>query len=66
MDGRILFSSTDQKGSQRRRPHCQVKRLQAKGEMKWGPHHAAVVALRHCAAASVRKIRRVDREMRWR
>ena len=28
--------------------------------------HAAFVALRHCAAASDRKIRSVDRETRWR
>ena len=28
--------------------------------------HAALVALRHCAAASDRKIRSVDRETRWR
>ena len=29
-------------------------------------HHAAAVALRHCAAASDRKIRRVEREIRCR
>src|ERR1700687_2714980 len=34
-----------------RRTHCQVKRLQAKGDTQWGPKHVAVVALRHCAAA---------------
>jgi hypothetical protein len=28
--------------------------------------HAALVAVRHCAAASDRKIRSVDRETRWR
>jgi hypothetical protein len=30
------------------------------------PPHAAVVAVRHCAAASDRKMQRVEREMRWR
>ena len=33
---------------------------------KLAKHHAAVTALFHCAAASVRNFRSVDRETRWR
>jgi Domain of unknown function (DUF4158) len=35
-------------------------------EPKLAKHHAAVTALFHCAAASVRNFRSVDRETRWR
>jgi len=35
-------------------------------EPKLIKHHAAVTALFHCAAASVRNFRSVDRETRWR
>jgi hypothetical protein len=35
-------------------------------EPKLAKHHVAVTALFHCAAASVRSFRSVDRETRWR
>src|ERR1700704_480503 len=51
---------------QRLAGHCQVEVLQRRlGAMEFGPH-AAMVAVRHCAAASDRKMRSVDRETRWR
>jgi hypothetical protein len=43
-------------------------KLRRSSQNTGGPdcRHAALVALRHCATASDRKIRSVDRETRWR
>src|ERR1700730_16606869 len=49
-----------------RHRHCQVEAYQRRFGCNGAPPHAAVVAVRHCAAASDRKMRSVDRETRWR
>src|SRR5260221_12067060 len=46
--------------------HCQVEAFQRRSGAMGAPPHAAVVAIRHCAAASDRKTRSVEREIRWR
>jgi hypothetical protein len=45
--------------------HCQVEAFLVRIRGRADCRHAALVALRHCAAASDRKIRSVDRETRW-
>ena len=44
----------------------QLKGFWAQLIERWARPHAAAMARCHCAAASARKIRRVDRETRWR
>ena len=51
--------------AEREAGHCQVEAFEPEYRSE-DCRHAAVVALRHCAAASDRKIRSVDRETRWR
>src|SRR5439155_19689445 len=46
--------------------HCQVEALQQRLGGMGLRSHPAMVAVRHCAAASDRKMRSVDRETRWR
>jgi len=47
-------------------PLCHGNSIEHASRARLATAHAATTAARHCAAASARKIRNVDREMRWR
>src|SRR3954470_3313954 len=62
----LKFGPVLARGLRQRRRLCHVADPRVGRSRRWASVQAPATAARHCAIASALKVRRVDREMRWR